>query len=186
VAKSQNYSHTSGSSSSLTSDAKAAGLRSYGIGGALLHKRVLMMTRSREGRSQEEQQEQQEEQEEQEQQSSEGPKEGEEEEEAAERGSCPSKRRRGRAGRKRSRPQADPGPPRPPESAFRTRMMSPFRGRRAGSQSRESGGREEEEEGAGGVSSCSTSSPQAEQRARRPVSPNPFMWLCRDRSRESA
>ncbi|XP_036975174.1 rap guanine nucleotide exchange factor 6-like isoform X6 [Acanthopagrus latus] len=51
VAKSQNSSqmNLSGSSSSLTSDASTkAGtisLRSYGIGGALLHKRILLMTR---------------------------------------------------------------------------------------------------------------------------------------------
>lgn len=50
VAKSQNSSqmNLSGSSSSLTSDASTkagtASLRSYGIGGALLHKRILLMT----------------------------------------------------------------------------------------------------------------------------------------------
>jgi len=51
VAKSHNSSqlNLSGSSSSLTSDASTkagtASLRSYGIGGALLHKRFLLMTR---------------------------------------------------------------------------------------------------------------------------------------------
>ena len=51
MAKSHNSSHMnlSGSSSSLTSDASTkagtASLRSYGIGGALLHKHILLMTR---------------------------------------------------------------------------------------------------------------------------------------------
>ncbi|KAA8586664.1 hypothetical protein FQN60_000500 [Etheostoma spectabile] len=78
--------------------------------------------------------------------------------------------------------------PRPPESPIRTRLMSPFRILRERSQSRErlmavrshlSGGE--------GTGEDVPSSPQderqgqAEQRAKRAVSPNPFLWLCRDR-----
>lgn len=78
--------------------------------------------------------------------------------------------------------------PNPPESPVRTRLLSPFRILRERSQSRErpmaawphlnSG------EGTGEVVSSSPQDErqkQAEQRARRSVSPNPFLWLCRDR-----
>ncbi|KAM7374649.1 hypothetical protein PAMP_007295 [Pampus punctatissimus] len=99
VAKSQNSSqmNLSGSSSSLTSDASTkagtANLRSYGIGGALLHKKILLMTRqhSRESSGDRENQRKDEEEE-----RSEVEKE-ENETKAVQRGFHPSEQRRGRS-----------------------------------------------------------------------------------------
>lgn len=245
VAKSQNSSqmNLSGSSSSLTSDASTkagtVSLRSYGIGGALLHKRILLMTRQHSRESSRERETQKEEE-----KRSEVEKEKEEmmqeETEAVQGGLFPSEQRRGRSRQDKQgaqsdvglmlqrvragsptqnwtgthgvRPMVRPGSPpglpglgpkslsplsqpqlmrpKPPESPIKTRLMSPFRILRERSQSRErpvavrqshlSGG-----EGTGEV--APPSSPQderqgqAEQRARRSVSPNPFLWFCKDR-----
>lgn len=176
VAKSQNCSqmNLSGSSSSLTSDAGAKAVagapRNYGIGGALLHKRILLMTgqRGRKGRSQTERED--------EERRSGGEKESEEETQAAERGGG------GRSGRQNHQAaQADVmnvGRPRDPRPPIRTRLTSPFRVLRERSQSRERA-KGEEGEGAGPP-------PQGEsQGAGRSVSPNPFLWLCRDRRRKT-
>ncbi|CAG5871248.1 unnamed protein product [Menidia menidia] len=224
VAKSQNSSqmNLSGSSSSLTSDASTktgtVSLRSYGIGGALLHKRILQMTRQHSRESSRDREAEQEEG---------GEDAAQHESQAAQGGSSLSEPRRGRP-RQQSRraAQADAGPamlrarsgspagicfgtrierpavhtgslPRPsglelntlspppspcftrpkaPESPIRTRLMSPLRKLRERSQSRD---RPEEKRTEG----AAASSPQveAEQRARRSASPNPFLWLCRDR-----
>ncbi|KAJ4929513.1 hypothetical protein JOQ06_018537 [Pogonophryne albipinna] len=74
-----------------------------------------------------------------------------------------------------------------PESPIRTRLMSPFRILRERSQSRErltavahlQGG----EEAGDGVSSSPDDKRQgqAKKTVKRSVSPNPFLWLCRDR-----
>lgn len=225
----------------MTSDASTkagtVSLRSYGIGGALLHKRIFLMTRQH---SQESSRERENQAEEEEEKRSEVEKKKEEmtqeEAEAVQRGLFPSEQRRGRsrqqnnqdaqadsrlmlqsvrAGRPTQRwmlahgsPPSLPGlgpmtlsplsqpqlmRPKPPESPIRTRLMSPFRILRERSQSRErpmavrphlNGG-----EGTGEVvpSSPQYERPgqaeqgQAEQRARRSGSPNPFLWLCRDR-----
>lgn len=203
VAKSQNSSqmNLSGSSSSLTSDASTkagtVSLRSYGIGGALLHKRIILMTmqHSRQGSRERESQRE-------EAKANEKTEAGQ----RARRADAGLMLLRDRAGRPVLHPGSPPrlpglGPittshlcqpqlirPKPPESPIRTRLMSPFRILRERSQSRERlrGVRPHlnEEDGMGEVVS---SSPQderrgrAEQRARRLVSPNPFLWLCRDR-----
>ncbi len=218
----------SGSSSSLTSDAstKAVSLRSYGIGGALLHKRIELMTRqhsrerSRERESQKEEKRNEVEKETEKMQ---------EETEAFQRGLFPSEQSRGRSRLEdNQRAQADsqlmlksvragrtsmhmahpmthagsplnlqelrplpPSPltqpqlmrPKPTESPIRARLMSPIRILRERSQSRERP-RVNSGEGTQGVVSSSPQDErqeQAEQRARRSVSPNPFVWLCRDR-----
>ncbi|KAF7206338.1 transcript variant X16 [Nothobranchius furzeri] len=191
--KSQNSSqmNLSGSSSSLTSDASTktgtVSLRSYGIGGALLHKRIQLMTR---------------------QSSQESSRDKEtkleditEETEKAQRGVCPSGRRRGQS-RQQSElsAQADAGqtllrskagtptfkpemgvvtqsaPPQPQlmrrPSPSRMRLKSPFRVLRERSQSRDRSCQKAVE---------GSRHAEAEQRARRSVSPNPFLWLCRDR-----
>lgn len=202
--KSQNSSqmNLSGSSSSLTSDASTktgVSLRSYGIGGALLHKRILLMTSQHSRDSSRERDAELEE--------------VTEEIDAAQRGLCSSEQRgRSRQQRKRGA-QADAEPvslwtpalkcmedhrsplchpeaglvtPLPPQSYFtrpkplvspiRARLMSPFRVLRERSQSREKplqkNVQSEPQNGTQG---------QTEQRARRSVSPNPFLWLCRDR-----
>ena len=223
VAKSQNSSqmNLSGSSSSLTSDASTkAGtisLRSYGIGGALLHKRILLMTRqhSRE-RSRERENQMVEEGQEKEERM-------QEETEAVERrgrsrqqnnlgaqgesGLMLQRVRTGRTGSHGVNPTGSPpsvpglGPmglsplsqpqlmsPKPQESPIRTRLMSPFRILRERSQSRERPMAVKAHLNSGeGTTEVELSSPQderqgqAEQRARRSVSPNPFLWLCRDR-----
>lgn len=199
VAKSHNSSqmNLSGSSSSLTSDAstKAVSLRSYGIGGAILHKRVLLMTQQ--SRSRERDRQAEEEEEEDKPDRSEAAKEDEETAEV-QRGSCSSsEQRRGRS--RLQKAQADsqlrqqavravhPGSPTRP-SPIRTRLMSPFRKLRDRSQS---GGRRQavripvdSEEEAGEVSPSSPSPAEeglAVERRRRSVSPSVFLWLCRDR-----
>lgn len=211
MAKSQNSSqmNLSGSSSSLTSDASTkAGtisLRSYGIGGALLHKRILMMTR---------------------QQSQESSRDREAEpqekriklemvhEETEQRRGRPEKQNnqcaqteaemmsmRFKAGGPETHtgrsmvhvhnPTLSPVSipqimrPRPPESPIRKRLMSPFRILKGRSASRERPCVNREEE-AGEIMPSSPQDEtggQAEHRARRSVSPNPFLWLCRDKQR---
>lgn len=223
VAKSQNSSqmNLSGSSSSLTSDASTkAGtisLRSYGIGGALLHKRILLMTRQnsrersreRENRMAEERQEIEEMMREEtgaverrgrsRQQSNHGAQ--------GDSGLMLQRVRAGRTGSHGVNPTGFPpgipglGPmglsplsqpllmsPKPQESPIRTRLMSPFRILRERSQSSERPMAVKAHLISGeGTTEVEPSSPQderqgqAEQRARRSVSPNPFLWLCRDR-----
>lgn len=226
VAKSQNSSqmNLSGSSSSLTSDASTkAGPRSYGIGGALLHKRILLMTRqhSRE-RSRERETE--------EEKGSEVENDKEEQTGAVQRHLFSSEQKRGRSRQQNNqaagadsglmlqRARADrtdiygvhptvlagstpslpglgpmtPSPlsqpqlmrPKPPESHIRTRLMSPFRILRERSQSRErpiAVRLHQNEEEVVPSSPQDEKQGQAEQRAKRSVSPNPFLWLCRDR-----
>lgn len=206
VAKSQNSNqlNLSGSSSSLTSDASTkAGtisLRSYGIGGALLHKRIQMITRqhSRE-RSR-----------------------VLEEEEDGEKGSKVEKKMQDNRGRSRqqscrskevdlkppsstpgkkdamtltgctpSQPGLGPMTPPPPlsqrqktsESPLRTRLMSPFRILRERSRSKEKPKMAQPCLHAGEIKAeappSSKQDKQEEKRARRSVSPNPFLWLCR-------
>lgn len=240
MAKSQNCSHMnlSGSSSSLTSEASTkagnVSLRSYGIGGTLLHKRIVLMTRQHSRESSRERKNEAEE--EKEEKRSEVEKEIEEmTQEAVQRGLFSSEQRRGRSrGQNHQGAQKDAGlmlqrvrpgsptdkqgvhpmfhtgsppslpgwgpltlsplsqpqlmRPKPPESPITTRLMSPFRILRKRSQSRERPmavrphllGRE----GAGEVVPPSPQDErqgQAEKRARRSGSPNPFLWLCRDR-----
>ena len=216
VAKSQNSSqmNLSGSSSSLTSDASTkAGtisLRSYGIGGALLHKRILLMTRqhSRE-RSRERENQMAEERQEIEEMM-------QEETGAVERrgrsrqqnngaqgdsGLMLQRVRAGRTGSHGVNPTGFPtgipglGPmglsplsqpqlmsPKPQESPMRTRLMSPFRILRERSHSRERPMAVKAHLISGeGIMEAEPSSSQdeiqgqAEQRARRSVSPNPFL-----------
>lgn len=194
----------SGSSSSLTSDASTkagtVSLRSYGIGGALLHKRIQMITR---------------------QNSRERPRGIEEEEEVVdgEKESDVEKKRRDNRGRSRQQSlpyaqvdlkppisraegtddvQPGVGPmtpptfsqhhnfrPKPSESPFRTRLMSPFRVLRERSRSKERpkavrphlhGGEIKTE-----APHSSKEDKREEEKARRSVSPNPFLWLCRAR-----
>ncbi|XP_045896590.1 rap guanine nucleotide exchange factor 6 isoform X9 [Micropterus dolomieu] len=102
MAKSQNCSHMnlSGSSSSLTSDASTkagnVSLRSYGIGGTLLHKRIVLMTRQHSRESSRERKNEAEE--EKEEKRSEVEKEIEEmTQEAVQRGLFSSEQRRGRS-----------------------------------------------------------------------------------------
>lgn len=230
----------SGSSSSLTSDASTkagtVSLRSYGIGGALLHKRILLITGQHSRESSRERANQTEEEEEE--KGSEMEKEKEERMQGktadVQGGLFSSKQRRGRSRQQNNQgAQADSrlmlqgvragrtgvhavhpmahtgsppslpglGPmtvpplsqpqlmrPKPPESPIRTRLMSPFRILRERSQSR---GRpmavSPHLNGGEGTGEVVPSSPQdkrqgqEEQRARRSVSPNPFLWLCRDR-----
>lgn len=189
----------SGSSSSLTSDAStkagSVSLRSYGIGGALLHKRVQMITR---------------------QHSRERPREMEGEDDGEKGGEVG---KRGQDNRGRSRQQVDLKPPssraamtmtrcapsqpglrpltppplsqhqksrpQPSESPLRTRLMSPFRALRERSRSKErpvvvrpaSHGGEMKAE----APHPSKQDKREEERTRRSVSPNPFLWLCRAR-----
>lgn len=245
----------SGSSSSLTSDAstKAISLRSYGIGGLLLHKRILLMTQQcslEEGREREDQIEEEKE----EKRGQDRVKMAEEETEAAQRGLLSSGQRRGRCERQKisqglqgdsgpmplrmrsgsptqkwtgtngmhpilhsgtlpSQPGLRPMTPslpseprlilssgreqstplRPPESSIRKRLMSPVRALSRRSRSRQklpvvSRPHPESEEGVGEAMSSSPQGErrgQARQRARRPISPNPFLWLCRDRHTRS-
>lgn len=224
MAKSQNSSqmNLSGSSSSLTSEASSkatVSLRSYGIGGTLLQKRILLMTRQSSQESWREREKEEKMQEETEavqrglfhsseqrkgrsrQQSSQGAQ--------ADAGLTSLRVRGGSPAPKRKRidgdhpavqsdsPYSFPTPfsqsplmrHTPPESPIRRRLMSPFRILRKRSQSRERpaavsphlNSREETAE-------RMSSSPQDETRgqteqpgARRSVSPNPFLWLCRDR-----
>lgn len=204
----------SGSSSSLTSDASTkagtVSLRSYGIGGALLHKRILLITRQHSRESSRERANQTEE--EKEEKGSEMEKEKEERMQgktADVQGAQADSRlmlqgvRAGRRGVHAVHPMAHTGSPpttlsplsqpqlmrpKPPESPIRTRLMSPFRILRERSQSR---GRRmvvsPDLNGGEGTGEVVPSSPQdkrqgqEEQRARRSVSPNPFLWLCRDR-----
>lgn len=204
VPKSQNSNqmNLSGSSSSLTSDASTkagtVSLRSYGIGGALLHKRIQMITR---------------------QNSRERPRGTEEEEVDGEKESDVEKKRQDKRGRSRQQSrqcaqvdlkppisraegtdavQPGMGPmtpptfsqhhkfrPKPSESPFRTRLMSPFRVLRERSRSKERpkavrpclhGGEIKTE-----ACHSSKEDKQEEEKARRSVSPNPFLWLCRAR-----
>lgn len=192
----------SGSSSSLTSDASTKtgtiSLRSYGIGGALLHNRILRMTSQHSRESSRDRETELEEK-------------TEDEAEAAQEGLFSSEQRRGRS-RQQSK-QADPGqtllrteagtsgqtyvethrehvmvqcgspPPQPAVSPIRARLLSPFRVLRERSQSRERPLPKSDK----GARATLPSSPQhetqrqTEQRVRRSVSPNPFLWLCRDR-----
>ncbi|TWW75108.1 Rap guanine nucleotide exchange factor 6 PDZ domain-containing guanine nucleotide exchange factor 2 [Takifugu flavidus] len=217
VAKSHNSSqmNLSGSSSSLTSDASTkagtVSLRSYGIGGALLHKRIQMITR---------------------QNSRERPrdiKEEEEEEGDGEKESGGERKRQDNRGRSRQqshhraqvvlRPpssssraqgtdamtltgcvpsQPGVGPmspppssqhhkfkPKPPESPIRTRLMSPFRALRERSRSKERPKAVRPRSHGGEIKTeappSSKEDKQEEERAKRSVSPNPFLWLCRAR-----
>ncbi|KAK5887835.1 hypothetical protein CesoFtcFv8_016396 [Champsocephalus esox] len=208
VAKSHNSSqmNLSGSSSSLTSDVSTKtgtiSLRSYGIGGAVLHKRILLMTRQDSPESSRERDRQPEEVEEEE----------EMQQDTVQRGLFPLESVRGRqenkqgptykgqmllrvkAGRPTQRRTDTPSPLSQPqvirsgtsESPIRTRLMSPFRILRERSQSRErltavahlGGG----EEAGDGVSSSPDDKRQgqAKKTVKRSVSPNPFLWLCRD------
>lgn len=163
-------------------------LRSYGIGGALLHKRILLMTRQQSREREEDEEE----------------REGTE---SVQRGLFPPEQRRGRglmpqrerAGRPTQKlagthvdtvvhsgsmtlsPQASVRS-KCQESPIRTRLMSPFRMLRDRSQSREKPAAVRTH-----VEAVVSSPPQherrgqTEQRDRRSVSPNPFTWLCRDR-----
>lgn len=229
VAKNSSHMNLSGSSSSLTSDASTkagtTSLRSYGIGGALLHKRILLMTRQHSRESSRERENQREEEEER----SEVEKE-KEETETVQRGFYPSEQRRGRSRQLNKQvsqtdaglmllrvregsptqkwsgvnsevhirsPPSLPGlghlalsplsqpqlrRPKPPESPIRTRLMSPFRILRERSQSRERLVAFRQERGDVVPSSPQDETQgQADLRARRSVSPNPFLWLCRDR-----
>lgn len=210
AAKPQNSNqlNLSGSSSSLTSDASSkAGtisLRSYGIGGAFLQKRIQMITS---------------------QHSRERPRVTEKEEkEDGEKGSKVEKEMKDHRGRSRqqscqkehvdlkppcsrlgtkdtmpftgctpSQPVLGHMTPPPPlffqhktsESPLRTRLMSPFRMLRERSRSKEK---------PKSVRSClhaverkaealpsTKHNNQKEDRPRRSVSPNPFLWLCRVR-----
>lgn len=229
----------SGSSSSLTSDvsskAGTVSLRSYGIGGAVLHKRILLITRqhSREG-SRERANQTEEKEEEGSEMENENVDRMQGKTAEGQGGLCSSKQRRGRSRQPNNQgAQADSrlipqgvragrtgvhavhptvhagspprlpgsGPrtlsplsqphlrcPKPPESPIRTRLMSPFRILRERSQSR---GRpmavspqlNDGEVSGGGVPSPLQDNRQGQegQRARRAASPNPFLWLCRDR-----
>lgn len=213
VAKSHNSNHMnlSGSSSSLTSDASTkagtVSLRSYGIGGALLHKRIQMITR---------------------QNSRERPRDIKEEEEEVdgERASEGERKRQDNRGRSRqqshqraqvvlkppsSRAQgtdamtltggvpSQPGvgpmspppfsqhhkfKPKPPESPIRTRLMSPFRALRERSRSKERPKAARPRSHGGEIKTeapPSSKEDKQEERAKRSVSPNPFLWLCRAR-----
>lgn len=192
----------SGSSSSLTSDASTkagtVSLRSYGIGGALLHKRIQMITR---------------------QNSRERPRDIKEEEEEedvdGEKESEGERKRQDTRGRQQSHRRAQvalkppsstgcvpslpgvgpmsPPPfsqhhkfqPKPPESPIRTRLMSPFRALRERSRSRERPEAARPRSHGGGIKAeappSSKEDKREEERAKRSVSPNPFLWLCRAR-----
>lgn len=203
----------SGSSSSLTSDASTkagtVSLRSYGIGGALLHKRIQMITR---------------------QNSRERPGDIKEEEEVdGEKESEGERKRQDNRGRSRQQShqraqvvlkppgsssraqgrdamtltgcvptQPGVGPMSPPpfsqhhkfkakstESPFRTRLMSPFRALRERSRSRERPQAVRPHSHGGEIKTeappSSKEDKQEEERAKRSVSPNPFLWLCRAR-----
>lgn len=243
VAKSQNSSqmNLSGSSSSLTSDASSkatVSLRSYGIGGALLHKRILLMTRQCSQESRRERDEEQRQADQQNRLEDEEKEMVEEQMEAVQRGLFSSEQRKGRckqqsdqgaqthAGQSSLRVRAgSPAPkrkktdgdhpmvqsgspysfpavglttlsplceshlmrPKPPESPIRRRLMSPFRILRERSMSRERPAAVSphltSREGTAEMSSSphEETRGQAEQRAGRSISPNPFQWLCRDR-----
>lgn len=195
----------SGSSSSLTSDASTktgtVSLRSFGIGGALLHKRVLQMTRQHD------------------REMDENPERKRQETEAVQKGWSLSEERRGRLqqpNRQRvltdagvtlmrardgsptqkdreghlgfsSGPQLKPAPPEPqvlrpkPQSEipFRKRLKSPFRVLRERSQSRERLHPNSEQ---GAQRTCQDETKeQAEQKASRSFSPAHFLCLCRNR-----
>uniref|UniRef100_H2L668 Rap guanine nucleotide exchange factor (GEF) 6 n=1 Tax=Oryzias latipes TaxID=8090 RepID=H2L668_ORYLA len=207
LAKSHNSSqmNLSGSSSSLTSDASTktgtVSLRSFGIGGALLHKRVLQMTRQHD------------------REMDENPERKRQETEAVQKGWSLSEERRGRLqqpNRQRvltdagvtlvrardgsptqkdreghlgfsSGPQLKPAPPEPqvlrpkPQSEipFRKRLKSPFRVLRERSQSRERLHPNSEQ---GAQRTCQDETKeQAEQKASRSFSPAHFLCLCRNR-----
>lgn len=207
LAKSQNSSqmNLSGSSSSLTSDASTktgtVSLRSFGIGGALLHKRILQMTRQHDR--------------EMEGKLEENPEKERQETEAGwsfERSGRPWQTKRQRvhtnagfmpmkareeSGTQKSReehlgvssapqgPELKPTPPKPqilkPPSEFtiRKRLMSPFRALRERSQSRERL-HPNREEGAERRTQNETQE-QAEQEARSSASSAPFLCLYRNR-----
>lgn len=204
----------SGSSSSLTSDASTkagtASLRSYGIGGALLHKRIQMITR---------------------QNSRERPRDTKEEEEEVDGEKESEGERKRQENRGRSRQQShrraqvalkppgsssraqgtdamtlpgcvpsqpgvgpmSPPPfsqhhkskPKPPESPIRTRLMSPFRALRERSRSKERPKAVRPRSDGGEIKTeappSSKEDKREEERAKRSVSPNPFLWLCRAR-----
>lgn len=205
----------SGSSSSLTSDASTkagtVSLRSYGIGGAFLHKKIQLITSQQSrGRSGEKRRKLEEEDEEK------GSEKEKEKRMQAEKGRfrqqisahSDSVVQRARAGRIDSiahngcspslsglgpmspLPLSQPQKIRakPSESPLRTRLMSPFRTLREKSQSRERpmavgpqlNGRERKEETLPSSAQDKTQG-EKEERARRSVSPNPFLWLCRVR-----
>lgn len=207
----------SGSSSSLTSEASSkatVSLRSYGIGGALLQKRILLMTRqsSQESWREREKEEKMEEETEAVQRglfhSSEQRKgrsrqqssQGAQADAGKEGGGSPSPKRKRIDGDhpvvQSDSPYSFPTPfsqsplmsPTSSESPIRRRLMSPFRILRKRSQCRERpaavsphlNSREETAERMSSSPQDETQG-QTEQRARRSVSPNPFLWLCRDR-----
>lgn len=230
----------SGSSSSLTSDvsskAGTVSLRSYGIGGAVLHKRIQLITRQHSRESSRERANQTEEEKKEEGREMENENADRVQGKTAEGqgGLFSSKQRRGRsrqpnnqgaqadsrlmlqgaraertgvhavhpsihAGSPPSLPGSGPRTlsplsrphlrrPKPPESPIRTRLISPFRILRERSQSRGRPMAVSPQLNDGEVTGEVVPSPpqddrrgQDEQRARRAVSPNPFLWLCRDR-----
>ncbi|XP_034463573.1 rap guanine nucleotide exchange factor 6 isoform X13 [Hippoglossus hippoglossus] len=217
VAKSQNSSqmNLSGSSSSLTSDASTkagtVSLRSYGIGGAFLHKRVLLLTmqqrqqRSRESENQTQEEEERTEVEKERGMFSSGQRPGRRRFLLKARAESPYQRLTGvlpvlHTGSPGSPP--GPGPstlsptsqpellmsPKPPDFPNKKRLLSPFSKLRKRSQSREKPLPVRPHLDGGEASGKVESSPpqderqeQAEKRAMRSVSPNPFLWLCRDR-----
>lgn len=195
MAKSQTSSqmNLSGSSSSLTSEASTkagtVSLRSYGIGGAFLHKKMLQLTR-RQSRKGEEQGDKEKEEEKR------TTMEREERLEKAEEVLCPEQQRgtrlilqRARAGcpaekRAGSRevqlvipPEARPTHSQPKlllrvrssESPIRKGLMSWFRIKRERSESRERPDLETPQD---------ERLRQAGKRSRRSRSPNTFFWLC--------
>ena len=80
-----------------------------------------------------------------------------------------------------------------PGSLLRRRLRSPFRALRERSLSRErpvrwllGGGVGQREQAVGSPPSGQEQREQGQLRGRRSVSPNPFLWLCRDRHRRSS
>lgn len=73
----------------------------------------------------------------------------------------------------------------PSVSPIRARLMSPLRVLREKSRSRERSLMENGKQTVQTESSSPQIETQTEQRARRSVSPNPFLWLCRDRASDS-
>lgn len=75
--------------------------------------------------------------------------------------------------------------PKAPESPFRTRLMSPFRALRERSRSKERPKAARPRSHGGEIKTeappSSKEDKQEEERAKRSVSPNPFLWLCRAR-----
>lgn len=201
----------SGSSSSLTSDASTkagtVSLRSYGIGGALLHKRIQTITRqnSRERPRAIKEEEQVDGEKESEGERKRQDTRGRSRQQSHQRAQVvlqpPSSRVQGTdamtlTGCVPSQPGVGPmSPPpfsqhhkfkpKPPESPFRTRLMSPFRALRERSRSKERPKAVRPRSHGGEIKTeappSSKEDKQEEERAKRSVSPNPFLWLCRAR-----